>query len=262
MKQDAAATEPPVDTYACKVMSVTPLSSDTFQFELQAPAGTVLNYQAGQHLKLELDLDGDGRLHALLYSIANRCDPEQPRRLQLFIQNSSAFSEKVIQHLSKLSENKADANVTLPLGQTYLQTDLALPHLLIAAGSGISQIKALSEEILRRQPKAEVRIYWSNKRTDDFYLLDEFQGWAAQNNRLIFTPILESADTNWQGRTGYIYEVINEDCEDLEGAQVYLCGSANMVYGTIDQLKPEGLKEQHCYSDVFEYAPRDYKVAI
>ena len=93
-------------------------------------------------------------------------------------------------------------------------------------------------------------------------LLDEFQDWVDRNKNLNFTPILESADADWPGRSGYIYEVIEEDFEDLDGAQVYLCGSPQMVYGTIDKLKSSGLKEEDCYSDVFEFAPRDQKIAI
>ena len=143
------------------------------------------------------------------------------------------------------------------MGQAYLQTDLSLTHVLIAAGSGISQVKCLIEDILRQQPDADVEVYWSNRRVDDFFLFDEFQGWLGHNKNLNFTPILESADSEWPGRSGYIYEVIKEDFEDLDGAQVYLCGSPKMVYGTIDKLKAIGLKEGDCYSDVFEYAPND-----
>lgn len=93
-------------------------------------------------------------------------------------------------------------------------------------------------------------------------MLDEFQGWENQNKKLNFTPIIESAGANWPGRSGYIYEVIEGDHEDLDGDQVCLCGSPQMVYGTIDKLKSSGLKEEDCYSDVFEYAPRYQKKAI
>ena len=143
------------------------------------------------------------------------------------------------------------------MGRAYLQTDLGLPHLLIAASSGISKIKCISEEILNRQPNADIKIYWSNKNINDFYLLDEFQSWKNHNKKLQFTPIIETADPLWHGRYGYIYEVIEEDFDSLDGVQVYLCGSPQMVYGTIDKLKSRGLKVENCYSDVFEYAPRD-----
>ncbi|MFT6373128.1 MAG: CDP-4-dehydro-6-deoxyglucose reductase [Gammaproteobacteria bacterium] len=250
-------TARPLDIHACRVMDVTALSANTFQVELQSPDGTILDYHAGQYLQLDLDVNNDGKLHSLFYSIANGFDPEQPRRLQLFIQNSSERAEAILKHLYQLSKNNTEAIVTLSMGQAYLQTDLGLTHLFIAAGSGISNIKCLIEEILRQQPDADVNIYWSNKNADEFYLLDQFQDWVNQSANLNFTPILESADENWQGRSGYIYELVEKDFEDLSDTQVYLCGSPQMVYGTINKLKTTGLKEKNCYSDVFEYAPRN-----
>lgn len=142
------------------------------------------------------------------------------------------------------------------MGKAFLQTALNKPHVLVAAGSGISKIKCITEEILHQNPNANLHIYWSNRNDDDFFLLDQFQHWAAVYNNLNFSTILESARSGWTGRVGFIYEVIQQDFSDLKDACAYLCGSAQMVYGTIDQLKSKGLKEANCYSDVFELAPR------
>jgi len=257
LSMNKIVTTHPIVDYACQVVEVTPLTADTFQVELQSPVSSALDYHAGQHLKLELDVNGDGQRQSFIYSIANSFNPEQPRRLQLFIQNNSGLADKIVKRFAKLNENNEEVKVTLPMGQAFLQTDLSLTHILIAAGSGISKIKCLIEETLRQQPNADVKIYWSNKSADGFYLLEEFQDWVDRNKNLSFTPILESADANWQGLSGYIYEVIKKDFDDLSSTQVYLCGSPKMVYGTIDKLKTAGLKEENCYSDVFEYAPRN-----
>lgn len=252
----------PVTSHACKVLSVTRISPHTYQVELQSTSGAALRYQAGQYLELALDLNGGNQQQSLFYSIANGLNPEQPHRLQLFIQNSSKLTDKTIKHLTKKSNHKANIKVTLAMGQAFLQTDLNAPHVLIAAGSGISQIKCLTEEIIRQKTDAAVNIYWSNKNIDDFYLIDQFQDWESQHKNLNFTPILESNNTRWLGRSGYIFEVIEDDFKDLFDANVYLCGSPQMVYGTIDKLKATGLKEENCYSDIYEYAPRDQKIAI
>ena len=243
-------------TYACQITHVRALSANTFEVELQLPAGVTLNYQAGQYLQLALDLDNNAETTILSYSIANRCNAKQPHRLQIFIQNSCELANKALQHLIERNKKILKVNVILPKGFAFLQTELSLMHLLIAAGSGISKIKCLAEEILSQKPDAEVAIYWSNKGAEDFYLLDMFQTWQQQHNKLDFIPILESTDNHWRGRSGFIYEVIENDYNYLAGAQAYLCGSPQMVYGTIDRLKPRGLLEENCYSDVFEYAPR------
>jgi len=244
------------------VTNVSPLSKDTFQIELQSPADVALRYQAGQYLQLVLDLNGDGQGQSLFYSIANHFNPAQPHRLQLFIQDLSGLTHRIIKHLTELQHKNATVEVTLPMGRAYLQSDLTLPHVLIAAGSGISKIKCIAEEVIKRQPETELHIYWSNKKAADFYLLEQFRGWAKRYKNLKFTAILESADADWPGACGFIYEVVQNDFARLDKVQTYLCGSPQMVYGTIDKLSSSGLSEANCFSDVFEYAPRSKKYAV
>ena len=257
-----AATEHKVSTHACNVLSAKPLNHRTFEIELQSLEGVPLCYRAGQYLQLELDVNNDGQSHSLSYTIARRFNPERPGCLQLIIQITSEFSGKVVERLIEFSQNHKSVNITLAMGKAYLQTDLNLPHVFIAAGSGISKIKSITEEVLQQKPDANINIYWSNRSVDDFFLLNAFHDWAVQYPNLHFTPILESAESNWPGRSGLIYQIIQEDGLDLSNAKTYLCGSPNMVYGTIDQLKVLGLKEENCYSDVFEFAPREQRVAV
>lgn len=251
----------PMTRHSCQVSAIAPLSRNTFQVDLNAPADSYLGYHAGQYLQLELDLHNDGKPLALSYSIANHLNPEHPQRLQLFIHNGSELTSQVLSRLDDLNKRNANINVTLPMGRAFLQTPLDAPHLLVAAGSGIAKIKCITEAILEQHPKAAVHLYWSNKAADDFYLLDHFQGWEARYRNLRFTPILEKATPDWHGRSGYIYEIIQENFSNLKATKIYLCGSPQMVYGTIDRLKPSGLNEENCYSDVFEYAPRAQAVA-
>ena len=107
-----------------------------------------LRYTAGHYLQLNITIDGQA--HSLSYSVANRPDSKQPHRLQLFIQNGSLFTEKLLRRLVQLCGRQEHLSVTLPMGRAFLQSDLGQPHLLVAAGSGISKIKCLAEEIVAR----------------------------------------------------------------------------------------------------------------
>ena len=124
---------------------------------------------------------GDGQEHSLSYSIANSFDPEVPRRLQLFVQNHNPFANRILLQLQVLKRSNEAVRVKLPMGKAFLQTSLELPHLLVAAGSGISKIKCLTEEILKQKPNAKTNIYWSNRNVNEFYLLDQFKNWAQQH---------------------------------------------------------------------------------
>lgn len=262
MRNAAPIPDYPVADHAFRVNGVTRLSVDTFEVELQSLSGSIPEYHAGQYLQLNLDLNGDGIKQSFSYSIANRFNPDNPSTLSLFIQIGSDTADRILTHLINLHGRNSALSATLPLGRAYLQTNLESEHLLVASGSGISKIKCLSNEILLRRPDAHLNIYWSNKNIDQFYLVDHFNRWVKEHKNVRFTPILESPREDWTGRTGYLYQVIQDDLECLKNVQAYLCGSPTMVYGTIDQLKNKGLKEVNCYSDVFEYAPRNQKIAI
>ena len=240
----------------CEVRNITPLSTNTFQVMLKVLNNKVVSYHAGQYIQLELDVLGTGQKQVLSYSIANRAKNNEAQEIQLFIQNVGEFSQKVLKRLTELRDSRNTVKVLFPKGKAFLQTDLTLKHLLIAAGSGIAKIKCIAEEALSRNPLADIALYWSNKKLEDFYLLHELQSLSKTHPNFRFTSILESEHADWTGRTGYIYRVIEEDLQSLEGIQTYLCGSPLMVYGTLDQLRSCGLTEQQCYSDVFEYAPR------
>jgi len=248
---------PPVITFACAVKSLRDISANTYEIELTAPDGIALNYIAGHYLKLELDVENDGKFHSLFYSIANTPVLEGSKSLQLLIQKVSNFSDKIVKRLAEYADNNDSINITLPMGHSFLQTDLASPHLLVASGSGIAKIRCLAKAIVQKNPDAHLNLYWSNRNIDDFYFLDELHDLAKAHRNVTFTPILEAADEQWSGRSGFIYEVIQQDYETLDDTHAYLCGSPNMVYGTIDQLKSKGLVEDKCYSDAFEFAPRD-----
>jgi len=260
MSEVAVTDSPERYSYPCRVASVRFLNRGTFQVELEASSEATLRYIAGHYVALKIDIEG--KAHSLCYSVANRPDSDQPGRLQLFIQNGSEFTEQLLRRLVQLCGSQEQLTVTLPMGRAFLQSDLKQPHLLVAAGSGISKIKCLAEEILARDPSADVRVYWSNRSIDDFYLLDEFRAWEAVGENLRFTPILESEHPGWNGRTGFIFEVIQEDQCISDSTVTYLCGSPRMVYGTIDELASYGLDEANCYSDVFEYAPRNKQDAV
>jgi CDP-4-dehydro-6-deoxyglucose reductase len=241
----------PEKNLACQVLSVEALNTSVYRIELLAPAGTKLEYLPGQYL--EMHIVGQ----KLPYSIANAPDPKQPRRLELQISDHSEVTASIISELSKAAENRSTIKINLAKGDCFLNELPKQPILLVCAGTGFSQIQCLAETILAKDPEHEVHLYWSNRSLEEFYLYDIPKKWAIEFTNFSFHPVLEAGIDSWQGRAGWIYEVILEDFKDLSDVQMYACGSPNMVHGTLDQLEKLGLSETNMHSDVFSYAPRD-----
>merc|ERR1711941_159979 len=223
-------------TLAFQIQSVEELSGKVYRVVLKAPAGKSLGFWPGQYLMLHVQVE---------------------QALELHIADASDTASRVIRQL----QSDPVVRVTLPMGDCVitsqqLKNDTPEAIVLIAAGTGFAQIKSLTEGILAYRPEQEVHIYWSNRDADGFYLKDLPFQWAQAHEHLHYHPIIEQDSDGWNGRAGWIYQVIAHDFDDLSHCMVYACGSPNMVYGTMDQLAAIGLTEQNMRSDVFAYAPR------
>ncbi|WP_430460651.1 2Fe-2S iron-sulfur cluster-binding protein [Thalassolituus sp. LLYu03] len=243
---------------ACQVRSVTELPGNVYRAELLAPAGKKVDFWPGQYLMLTVDTrDGEQQLPYSLASAPGSMTGADPRTFELHIAAGSDTADQVIAYLKQA----IIARVTLPFGDCRIHPDYVKQHkqtplLMVAAGSGFSQIKSLIEGVLALNPLQEIHLYWSNKNRDGFYLADLPLSWAQTFANFHYHPIIEQHSDGWNGRAGWIYQVIHEDFTDLSQAQMFACGSPNMVYGTLDQLQPLGLSQSNMHSDVFAYAPR------
>lgn len=248
----------PAITLACQISLIEALPDDVYRVELMAPAGKTPDFFAGQYLMLHVG-EGD-KAEQIPYSIASapgKLTASDPRQLELHIAANSDTAENVIRFLRQA----VIARVTLPMGdcfihQAFLQKNADQPLLMVASGSGFSQMKALIEATLALEPQREIHLYWSNRAAVGFYLADLPQQWSHSHANFHYHPIIQQHADDWNGRAGWIYQVIHEDFDDLSNVQMFACGSPNMVYGTLDQLAPLGLTEANMHSDVFAYAPR------
>lgn len=252
----------PQQTVAFQIHSVDALPGNVYRVVLKAPAGKTVDFWPGQYLMLHVVGDNGEELK-LPYSIASAPGSwtgQDVRELELHIADASDTANQVIRQL----QEDPVVTATLPMGdcfvtQRQLKNDTPEAIVLIAAGTGFAQIKSLAEGILAVNPNQEMHIYWSNREADGFYLKDLPFQWVHELEHLHYHPIVEQHSEGWNGRAGWIYQVIAHDFDDLSHCLVYACGSPNMVYGTLDQLEPIGLTLENMRSDVFAYAPRPAK---
>ena len=58
------------------------------------------------------------------------------------------------------------------------------------------------EDLIKRESKRPVHLYWGGRRRRDLYLADLAAKWAARAAWFAFTPVLSEPDADWQGATG------------------------------------------------------------
>ncbi|MBX9763346.1 MAG: CDP-6-deoxy-delta-3,4-glucoseen reductase [Pseudomonadaceae bacterium] len=238
-----APGELPVRELACQVLSSDELGGDVVRLRLQAPAGKAPRYHAGQYLLLQRDGDDYAA-----FSLASA--PHSGRELELHV---LARDEATLGMLAQVRRNGL-VRVKMPFGDTHLAALPDGPLVLIAAGTGMSQMHSLIEHCRASGFAHPVHLYWGARRPEDFYTLEQWAHWQQVPNLFLHQVVSEAGD--WSGRCGLLHEAVREDFADLKALHVYASGSPAMIYATLDALVEAGMDAHQMRADVFAYAPR------
>lgn len=205
-----------------------------------------VSYQPGQFL--ELLMPGESGLY---FTIAN--PPGDDIELHVDATPDNAGARALMDRIE--SDGRVSAQVgggECHLGN--LPNDES-PLLLIASGTGFSQIKAITEALLRQDTERPVHLYWSVRSAPGLYQAELAQGWADTHDHVHFSAVISEAQT-WDSGRHHLHACISEDLPDLSMFSVVCCGSPDMVYSTLDYLSDYGLSAARFHSDMLQFAPR------
>ncbi|MCS2610759.1 NAD(P)H-flavin reductase [Halomonas dongshanensis] len=240
-------------TLTCQVTQVEELNPDVLGVTLEGRA-EAMQHAPGQYLELQLDENV-----WIPFSIASA--DRGNGTLELHIQHwpergSSARVRELLSVANRLT-------VRLPSGECVLDEASERPLLLIAAGTGFAQMKAIVEASLARKPERAIELWWAAREHRDFYAEALVTQWAQQFDNVHFHAVTEFPLTeplaegeriaHYQGRIDFVLEKASTAFEDYD---IYLSGSPGMVYACLDVLERRGIRQERVFSDVFAYAPR------
>jgi len=232
-----------MQTIACAVQSIQNLGADVYQLKLLLPQNTNVSYAAGQYLMLAAQ-QGD------FYPFSIASAPQQLPELELHILARDNAAVDLIEQLKEQPE----ARVQLPMGNVCLTELDERPLLLIAAGTGMAQMHSMLEYCRQENAQMPIHLYWGAKTEDDFYTVPAATQWWKMPNVQLHKVV--SHDSDWNGRSGLLFEAVCHDLAGVKDFRVFVSGSPNMVYATHDALLKCGMQSEQMQADVFSYAPR------
>ena len=250
IKAFRGAGEFKLQTVSCQIQQIEALNYDVYKVLLRTPAGKQPEYHAGQYLELLPDDDKS-------YPFTIACAPTN-RSIELHIQVHEG-NEGARYILDQLT-TQPSMRVRLPMGNCFLpleKHELKKTVLLIAAGTGFSQMKSIIEALLKEPPasRPNIQLYWVGKSAADLYASELAESWQTQG-LIQYFPIVRDTEQGWDGYSGLIEDLVIKKVPNLANVSAFFCGSPNFVYGILDALTADGLSIDSCYSDVFDYAPR------
>lgn len=226
-------------TLPCRIDTLELVSPDVMRVRLRLPPNAGFVYLGGQYLDV-IWKDGIRRS----YSIANAND--KSGRIELHIRN--VLGGIMSQYWFEMAKENDLLRIEGPKGSFCLRGS-SLDIVFLATGTGMAPVKAMLESIEENPSVWEGRnisVYWGGRREEDIYFVPAIDGVAVN-----FVPVLSRADTEWQGRRGYVQNALIEDIANFQDVAVYACGSEKMIGAAKEMLVGRGLPERRFYSDAF-----------
>lgn len=233
----------------CPVHSIHYYNKDTRQVLLKVPEGESVNFKAGQYL--EVVLPGGKKCP---FSIANA--PEVKDTIELHVRPTPSSQDSL--EIEALLDSGSPVQLELPKGDCCVDVPPDNTLILLAASTGITQMKSIIEHLLPKGLSHPVHLYWGVLAETDLYLNSLCESWARSDPDFHYVPVVSEPDTSpgWQGRTGLVGDAALEDFHDLGNVTVIVGGGPAMVYATYDAFVERGLPKGNMFSDIFSYAPR------
>lgn len=115
--------------------------------------------------------------------------------------------------------------------------------LLFAAGSGIAPIRAAIEsQQLKTSGGRTARLYYGVRDEADLCFVDSFADWEGMGVQVV--PVLSQPSDGWQGRTGYVQSVLEDDGIPIpRNSGALMCGMKGMAEAVKDILTKAGVFE-------------------
>jgi NAD(P)H-flavin reductase len=235
----------------CPVRSIENYNHDTRRVLLEIPEepGNKMAFKAGQYL--EMVLPGKN----CPFSIASSPDCKDVIELHI---RPTPDSEDSLEVEALLDSGVKHIQIEFPKGDCIIEEAPPNPLILLAAGTGVTQMNSIIEFLLPRGMSQPVYLYWGVLADKDLYLDEHYHELVIRHENFHYTPVVSEPDSSprWRGRTGLVPHAVLEDFEDLTDVTVYVGGGPGMVYATLDSFMASGLPEDRMFSDVFSYAPR------
>ncbi|MBD3646974.1 MAG: NAD(P)H-flavin reductase [Pseudomonadales bacterium] len=234
----------------CPVLSIDYYNEDTRTVLLEIPEGEPVPFKAGQYLEIVLP---SGK--KCPFSIAS--PPDLRGAVELHVRPTPNSKDSL--EIEALLDEGTPVEIEIPKGDCFVERAPDTTLILMAASTGITQMKSIVEHILpARKLEHPVHLYWGVLKDSDLYLDSLCQGWAREEDNFHYIPVVSEPNRspNWQGRTGLVGDAVLQDFDDLSRVKVIVSGGPAMVSATLDAFVYRGMPDENMASDIFSYAPR------
>jgi uncharacterized protein YcbX/ferredoxin-NADP reductase len=217
-------------------------------FWLEPQKGAMPDYKAGQHLPIELNLDG--QVIKRLYTLSS--SPSRPGRLAISVKriDGGSVSNWLFEHFQVGDTLIADK----PNGSFHMANADHEPLLLLSAGSGVTPMMSMLRDLSDRDAVNNVVFFHQCSTVDDIPFAEELKSLEAKHENFTVMLSLTQSNDDWQGLKGRFSLSHLKQIPDLTARQVFVCGSDGFMQKAKNLMLKKGLAEDHYHQEAFGVA--------
>jgi len=225
-------------------------------FDVPDALQQTFNFQAGQHLPIQIERDGK-RLRRT-YSICSE-QGTWPLEIGVRVQPGGQFSE----YASNVLEPGDVLEVMPPNGQFHVDLDKGNSkfYLGFAAGSGITPILSITASVLKNEPDSRFALFYGNRKQGSTMFIEDL--FALKNrypDRLQLHFVFSQEDQEFGISSGRIdaekvAEFHERFCSGDNADEAFVCGPDSMITTVTDALIGLGFASDSVHAERFG-APR------
>jgi CDP-4-dehydro-6-deoxyglucose reductase len=222
-----------------KIKSLELITEDVLKVIFRLPPTANFNFISGQYVNLI-----KGTINRS-YSVASSASVSA--ELEFFIKKyENGLMSQYWFHEAKVNDL---LRIEGPLGSFFLRETKKQHLIFLATGTGVAPIKAILEELESKGfesiSEKKIWVFVGARYEKDLF-------WRPKmNSRITYISTLSRAHEDWQGVRGYVQDIVLQQDIDLKDAQVYACGSNEMIESARKLLIMNSLEEHQFYSDAF-----------
>jgi propane monooxygenase reductase subunit len=227
-------------TARARVEAIEELTRDIRRLVLKVEDGE-MPFRSGQYV--DIGIPGTDEYRS--FSMANL--PSDDGRLEFMIKlyPGGKFSSLLSDGALEVGD---ELDVTGPYGVFTLR-DTDRPILFIGGGAGMAPILSLLRTMVEQGVERPAVYYYGAREEQDLFHLEELTELQTVLPGFRFVPAL--SDSEWEGKTGLITDVVEQYEQGLDGVDAYLCGPPPMVDAAQEMLMRLGVDEARIHYDKF-----------
>lgn len=224
-----------------RIQAIKKMNNTVIEVILRLPPNSNFKYNSGQYVNITR-----GSIKRS-YSVSNA--PNETGLLSFFIKKYENGQ------MSNYWFDEAKENDLLriegPIGSFFIRETEADNIIFLATGTGVAPIRAILESVAQSPKILSNKKIWffsgARNENDIFWEPNELR----KISNFKYVPVLSRASADWRGAKGYVQDILIKQNIPLENAQVYACGSSNMIETAKKLLFENGLTINNFFSDAF-----------